>query len=254
MSDDVVAALGDQHAELADLVRDLDDAGWQRPSRCDGWTVYDVLLHLAQTDEMAIGSVTGTYMETLARLTEGVTSAGGATVDDGADAMVAHERGKPPAELLARWTRAADGLRAELDAADLHKRVTWVAGDVTARTLATTRLAEAWIHTGDIAAGLGVDLKPTDRLWHIARLAWRTLPYAFGRAGRELGGPVAFDLRGPGGDAWRFEHEAPASTTVTGDAVDLCLVAARRVDARETGLQAEGPDGDDVLDLVRTYA
>jgi uncharacterized protein (TIGR03084 family) len=254
VDDDVVAALGDQHAELAGILGGLDDADWQRPSRCDGWTVYDVLLHLAQTDEMAIGSVTGTYPETLARLTQGVTSDGGATVDDGADAMVAHERGRPPAELLERWRHAADGLRAELAAADPHKRVTWVAGDVTVRTLATTRLAEAWIHSGDIAAGLDVDLKPSDRLWHIARLAWRTLPYAFGRVGRELTGPVELDLTGPTGDVWRFEPDGAALTIVRGDAVDLCLVAARRVDARDTGLRAEGPDADAVLELVRTYA
>ena len=63
-----------------------------------------------------------------------------------------------------------------------------VAGELSARTLASTRLAETWIHTGDIAAGLGVDLVPTDRLWHMARLAWRTLPYAFAQAGRGSAG------------------------------------------------------------------
>ena len=88
-------------------------------------------------------------------------------------------------------------------------RLQWVAGDVAARTLATTRLAETWIHAGDVAAGLGVELEPTDRLWHIARLAWRTIPYAFQRAGAEPPGPVAFRLDG----TERRRRGASATTT-----------------------------------------
>jgi hypothetical protein len=36
--------------------------------------------------------------------------------------------------------------------------------------------------------------------------------------------------------------------------VELCLVAARRVDPADTALEAEGPDARAVLELVRTYA
>ena len=46
-------------AELDGLVRDLDPAGLTTPSRCPGWSVADVLLHLAQSNEMAVASVTG---------------------------------------------------------------------------------------------------------------------------------------------------------------------------------------------------
>ena len=51
----VLAALRAQQAELAGLVADLDETGLSQPSRCTGWTVADVLLHMAQTDEMASG-------------------------------------------------------------------------------------------------------------------------------------------------------------------------------------------------------
>ena len=137
---------------------------------------------------------------------------------------------------------------------DPHLRVEWVVGRLSLRTLTTTRLAETWIHTGDVATALDRPLVPTTRLEHIARLAWRTLPYAFTRAGRELHGPVAFLLDGPGGATWSFVPDEPASTTVRGDALELCLVAARRVDPAATALTAEGPDADAVLELVRTYA
>ena len=120
--------------------------------------------------------------------------------------------------------------------------------------MATTRLSEAWIHTGDVAGALGVELAPSDRLWHIARLAWRTVPYAFTRAGRTPPGTVAFELRGPDGDEWAFEPDDPASTTIRGDALDLCLVAAQRAEPAATGLRGDGPGAAEVLELVRTYA
>jgi uncharacterized protein (TIGR03084 family) len=168
--------------------------------------------------------------------------------------MVERERGLPSDELADRWSIGAGRLIAVLDGMDLSTRVTWVAGELSARTLATTRLAETWIHTGDVAGGLSVPLPPTDRLRHIARLAWRTLPYAFASAGLVMSGPVAFKLVSPTGQSWDFVPVEPAVTTVRGGAEELCSVAARRVDPLTTSLRAEGPDAEAVLTLVRTYA
>jgi uncharacterized protein (TIGR03084 family) len=223
-----------------------------RSSRCEGWTVADVVLHLAQTNELAVASAEGRFAEALAQLTGGAGPA--ASVDDGADRMVEAERGQPGPAVGDRWRASANALLDALGRCDPHKRVVWVAGELSARTLATTRLAETWIHTGDVAAALGRTPAATDRVWHVARLAWRTLPYAFGRAGRQLAGPVAFRLVGPNGDAWVFAPEGEPLTTVEGDALELCLVAARRVEPASTTLRAQGPDGLAVLELVRTYA
>jgi uncharacterized protein (TIGR03084 family) len=250
--DNVVAALEDQQVELTDLVAGLEPAGWQTASRCPGWSVADVVLHLAQTNEMARASLEGRMAEFLEEAYAGLPPV--ADVDEGAALMVERERGRPPAEVLARWRNGASTLLATFDATDLGTRVTWVAGDLTARTLATTRLAETWIHTGDVAAGLGVELEPTERLWHIARLAWRTLPYAFARESRQLSGPVRFELRAPNGDTWVFSGDEEPATTVSGDAAVLCDVAARRLPGADSGLRAEGPDAAPVLELVRTFA
>ena len=250
--DDVVVALAGQQAELTGIVTGLDDAGWQRPSRCEGWTVADVVLHLAQTNEMAIASVEGRFAEFLEQV--GRDLGPSASVDDGAALMVAKERARPIAALRDRWHSTVDQFLVRLEHADLHQRVTWVAGELSVRTLVTTRLAETWIHTGDVAHGLGVELQPTERLKHVARLAWRTLPYAFARAGKELSGPVAFELRGPTGEHWDFTPDDPALTTIRGDGAELCLVAARRAEPAGTTLTGDGPDADAVLELVRTYA
>jgi uncharacterized protein (TIGR03084 family) len=250
--DKIVAALAAQQDELTGMVSPLDEAGWQLPSQCEGWTVSDVVLHLAQTNEMAIGSARGAFADASGALSAGLPPA--ASVDEGAGLMVAHERGASGAEVFARWQASAGTLRDELAALDPGRRVTWVAGELSARTLATTRLAETWIHTGDIAPALDHEMVPDDRLWHIARLAWRTLPYAFGQAGYQAAGPVAFTLEAPNGDTWVFAPDDPALTTIEGPALDLCTVAGQRADAADTDLHGEGPDTDAVLDLVRTFA
>jgi hypothetical protein len=69
-----------------------------------------------------------------------------------------------------------------------------------------------------------------------------------------LTGPVAFELTGPSGGEWTFVPEEDPVTTIRGDGVELCLVAARRVDPDHVNLEGEGPDAAAVLELVRTYA
>lgn len=248
---DVLDALAAQHHELATILDSTDEQAWQRPSRCSGWSVADVVLHLAQTDEMAVASVEGRFREFLQGPSGGSQTS---TVDEGAALLVDQQRGLAVADLRARWGTAAEQLVGSLRAADPHQRVQWVVGELSVRTLATTRLAEAWIHTGDVADGLGLVQNNDGRLVHVARLAWRTLPYAFEREGHELHGPVEFDLTGPSGEQWRFTPDGAPVTVVRGDGVELCMVAARRMAASATGLIASGRDEDAVLSVVRTYA
>jgi uncharacterized protein (TIGR03084 family) len=252
----VCGALAEQHAELWGLVDGLGSDGWARASRCEGWDVADVVLHMAQTDEMAVASLDGRLGADASRgLPAAYAELGpSATVDDAAAWAVEQERGAPGVEVAERWRSTAADLIAHLADDDPSRRVPWVSGELSAVTLATTRLAECWIHTGDVAEAIGVDQVPGERLRHIARLAWRTLPYAFARAGQELSGPVAFHLHGPTGETWTFDPDAPPATVIEGPGADLCLVAARRLTPAQTALTATGPDAASVLALVRTYA
>ena len=177
----MVAALAAQQDELSSIVSSLDEAGWQHPSRCEGWSVADVVLHLAQTNEMAVASLDGRFGEVLGAFTAAMGS--GTSSDEGAAHLVASERGAPGPAVLQRWQESANALRYGLRDIDLGRRVTWVAGELSAQTLATTRLAETWIHTGDVAVPLGHEEVVDDRLWHIARLAWRTI-HVFGGVAR----------------------------------------------------------------------
>lgn len=250
--DAVVSALADQQAELAEILLGLKDSQWSSPTRCDGWDVADVVLHLAQSDGMAVASATGSLDGGTVERRNG--GGGPGSVDAMVASLVEKERGISHGALMARWTSTSGGLIDVLSAMDLSTRVTWVAGELSARTLTTTRLAETWIHAGDIADAVGTVVAPTDRLQHIARLAWRTLPYAFAQTGSEMKGPVAFRLVAPDGSRWDLLPGETALTTVSGPAIDLCNVAARRLDPSDSSLSADGPDGERVLALVRTYA
>jgi uncharacterized protein (TIGR03084 family) len=254
--DAILVALAEQVDELDGLVCDLDEAGLALPSRCPGWSISDVLLHVAQTNEMTVASVEGRFSEELAAFGNRAGAAPpGSDIDDLAGLAVAAERGPQGKEVYDRWRASSAAQAAALGACEAGRRVPWVAGDLAAITLATTRLAETWIHTGDVALGLDRAASSTAaRLQPIARLAWRTLPYAFARAGQAMAGPVALRLTAPDGTVWEFDSGEPAATTVSGPALDFCLVAARRIPPSETALSATGADAATVLDLVRTFA
>lgn len=252
--DDLLHALADQHAELAVIVDGCAPGDWEQPTRCEGWDVGAVLLHLAQTDELAIASARGDLDNYTGGFIADVGGPRTVTVDEAAAAQVDVERAAGGEAIRQRWHAAAAAMRAEFADGDPRQRVTWVSGKLSLQTLVATRLSECWIHTDDIASALAIDVEPTDRLRHIARLAWRTLPYAFDRAGLVMHGPVALDLTAPRGEHWRFDPDEPALTFIEGSAAEFCEVAARRVEPEATGLVGRGPDTADVLRLVRTYA
>jgi uncharacterized protein (TIGR03084 family) len=251
--EDLLNALDAQHAELAELVDGLTDDDWERPTRCEGWDVASVLLHLAQTDEYAIASAHG-ELDGFRDGFLGTVEERELSVDEAAARQVDIDRAGGGDAIRDRWHAASKEMRTVFRAGDPHTRVGWVSGQLSLQTLAATRLSECWIHTDDIASAVGAELPPTDRLRHITRLAWRTLPYAFQRANMTMTGPVALDLVGPNGEEWRFDPDEPALTTIRGSAAEFCDVAARRVDAGATGLVGDGPDAAAVLRLVRTYA
>lgn len=249
--EDVIAALCGQLQELDALLDGADELALARPSPCPGWSVSDVVLHLAQTNDVATASARGRWEEAVGRwgdMDEGVT------VDDVVGDAVDHLRGQSGAEIVEWWRRSSGDMVAAFEACDPSARVRWVVGEMAAQTLATTRLSETWVHTLDVAIGLDRPAAPTDRIWHIARLVHRTVPYAFARAGLDDPGPVRFTLDPPESpERWEF-GPADAPTTVSGPAFDLCRVAGQRADADDTELTGRGPAAADVLRVMRTFA
>jgi uncharacterized protein (TIGR03084 family) len=242
---DVIDDLEAEYARLDGILSALDEAAWRAPSAAEGWTVADVVLHLAQSEELAVAAVADAGVERSM-----ATEARG--VDDLAADRVVAERAAPSA-VFERWRRSSGAAIAALRQSDPDRLVPWVGGSMKPATLATTRLAEHWAHGLDITTPLGIDFPDTDRLRHIAWLGHRTLPYAFQLAG-EAPQPVLAELTAPGGgEVWRFgPPDAPSS--IRGDAGAFCRVGAQRLRPDDSGLVCEGPHGRAALGVLRNYA
>ena len=248
--------LAAEQDRLEKILLGLDEAQWMSPSGALGWTIADVVLHLAQSEEGVAATATHRQLRT------GLGAIAGDTMDDRAAEAVRMERAAP-AEVFERWQRARQAALAAVRAADPDQPLEWVAGPMKPATLATTRLAEHWAHGLDITEPLGIEFPDTQRLRHIAWLAHRTLPYALSLVGQppvavrcELTAPdsAGAESAGPDGSGtWRF-GPADAESAITGTAGDFCRVAAQRLDPAQSGLRASGPHGATALRLLRTYA
>ncbi|HTD50808.1 MAG TPA: maleylpyruvate isomerase family mycothiol-dependent enzyme [Acidimicrobiia bacterium] len=186
----------------------LDDAAWARPSRCDGWSVRDVLAHLVSSEQYNAACLDGRVAEFL-----GTLGARGAT-----DLTSANELGirdlddRSTAQLISEW-RAANGqtrsgFRAR-DGGDVDSSI----GAYRARWQAFHLAFELAVHADDV--GVPVSAAEAD-----ARLAWQT---RFGRfALKELNK----DLEIEAGDGVNRVRGDGLDIEVT-DAVFVAAVAAR---------------------------
>jgi uncharacterized protein (TIGR03084 family) len=242
----LVDVFTDLEAELAQMEAMLDRLTpdqWLSPSVAAGWSIADVVLHLAQTEE-AIPLSVGAEDEAGWR-------EGDEHVDEMVEQWVRRERDEP-ARIFERWRSAHRRSVATLRAAEPDRKVRWAAAPLKPATLATTRIAEHWAHAFDIAAPLGLDYPDTDRLRHVAWLGHSTLPYAFGLEGLEPQ-PVFVELTSPTGETWTF-GDPSAPTHVRGPAAEFCRIGARRLMPEETSVVATGPAAEQTLRLLRNYA
>jgi uncharacterized protein (TIGR03084 family) len=242
---DVLDDLAAEYDRIDGILRGLDDAAWLTESGAKGWTVADVVLHLAQSEEAVVDSTSGRS------LLEGRTLVGN-NVDEIMDNWVRAERAAPDV-IFKRWQTAKTASLDALRAADPQQPLPWVAAPLKPKAMATTRLAEHWAHTLDIVGPLGVDYPDTDRLHHIAWLAHRTLPYGFQVAGEEPA-EVYVELTAPDGrTTWEF-GSPDAASSISGTAGAFCRVGAQRLKAGESGLETSGPAGATALRVLRNYA
>jgi uncharacterized protein (TIGR03084 family) len=241
---DVIADLAAEQERLESLLADLDDVRWSSPSAAAGWSIADVVLHLAQTEEAVSASIAnaGRY---------DVFDRGEQALDAAVDDAVAAQRA-PGAGVFERWRAARRAALEALRSADPEQRVPWAATPLKPMVLATTRLAEHWAHGLDITGPLMLPYPDTDRLRHIAWLGHRTLPYAFSVEGLEPH-DLRCELTAPDGSLWTFGPD-DAESSVRGPAGDFCRLGARRLKPEDSRLVATGPHAAQALRVLRNYA
>ena len=233
MSDTVDSFL-DECAALDALVADIDDQTWASATPAEGWTIAHQIAHLAWTDEIAAVAATDEAAFT-AELQVAQQDPTGHV-----DTRTQELAGMAPAELLTRWRVGREKLAQVLRETPADTKLPWFGPPMSPRSMATARLMETWAHGQDVADALGATRTPTARLRDICHLGVRTRDFSYLINDRTPPAqPFRVELTGPDGDLWTWGEEG-SEDSVTGSALDFCLVVTQRRDANQTDLQATG--------------
>jgi uncharacterized protein (TIGR03083 family) len=142
-----------QRRRLASLLDGLDDEQWATASRCEGWSVRDVVAHLVSTNQFwafSIGAaLAGEPTRFLAEFDPVASPA----------ELVEAGRSEPTADVLARFVETNEALAdavAELGDDGWSMLGEAPPGHVPLRAVALHALWDSWIHERDIVVPLGL--------------------------------------------------------------------------------------------------
>lgn len=263
----------DLAAEASDLLPVLARADWNAATPAEGWTVRDQVTHLAFFDDAAALSLRDPAGFAKQRAEQ--VALGGSFPDS----LAERYRHLPGEEVLAWLTKSRAALVAAYRAADPAARLPWYGPDMSVPSSVTARIMETWAHGQDVRDTVGVATPVTSRLRHIANLGVRTFGFCFAQRGLPVpGDPVRVRLHGPSGDIWEWtagggagsaadktaggsaDRTAEAGTgtgvanTVTGNALDFCLVVTQRRNVADTGLGVRGGTAEQWIAIAQAFA
>lgn len=226
--DDPSVALSQQRRRLASILAELDDAQWATPSRCQGWSVRDVISHVVDTNQFwAISIAAGRSGEPtrfLANFDPVATPA----------EMVEGVRSLPWGAVLERFVESNEAVAesvAGLDDDGWSMLGEAPPGHVPLRGIALHALWDAWIHERDITLPLGLTpVEEADEIAACLRYAAAVSPALAVAGGSTRQGSIVIDATDPDvrvvvdvGESI-LVHEGDASTDplhLTGSAVEL---------------------------------
>jgi uncharacterized protein (TIGR03083 family) len=231
-------ALRDTSAELAALLHELTPEEWHAPTHESYGTVHGLVSHLVGVEEL-----------TAAWLTDDAVAATATEHVAASRAAMAELTSAPAADVAARWYATAQRVFALAAEAPSDRPI--MAADIPtdADGMLLLRTFEVWAHTDDVCRATARPRPRLDagRLGLMSSRLVDVLPVAVALdGGPEARGTVQIVLTGPGGGAYVRTFaagEAPATpptARIVTDAVDLCLVAARRLDRSDLVAEIEG--------------
>ena len=209
------------------------------------WKIRDVVSHIAIFDEAAAQLAMGKA--------EQIRDVTGGRMDEHLKYLPYLELSK--AELLQNWRESRTRLCSALYDCEPKKRIPWAPGlPMSARSLATARLMELWAHWVDIYDHLGVEITESARVPHILFLSWQSRPNAYRINGLELPDtPVYLELQLADGSQWT-RGEPNTENYIKGKALDWALVAVKRRNWMDTGLEVVGDEARRYADVAQTFA
>jgi len=216
---------------------------WDLKTPNKPWTVRDTIAHLADFEELGADAINGGE-----RVREWQN-----TSDLEASKKKAIQRGRAmrPQDVIEWWRGGRAKVVEPLSHMNGEDRINWIAGDMSARTFATFRLMETWMHGLDIYATLGIEVEDTPRIRHICWLGWKTLPYAFKEAGEDYE-PVRVEVIGPGYSRWIYGPEN-TDQLIKGSASDWARIVVRRAKPKDTRLKVTGEHAETAIQVARAY-
>jgi uncharacterized protein (TIGR03084 family) len=246
---ELAADLRDETRELTAVLDGLRDSDWDAATPAAGWSVRDQVTHLAYFDDAAALSLRdpGAFRRQV----------GKEITEDGAafpDKVAERHRHMTGPECRAWFARSRDALLTAYLGADPSARLPWYGPEMGIPSSITARLMETWAHGQDIRDALGIATQPSVRLRHIANLGVRTLGFSFVQRGLTAPEePVGVSLTGPGGESWTWGPSG-AANSVSGDALDFCLVVTQRRNVADTKLRVRGDDARRWIDIAQAFA
>lgn len=252
---ELLADLDDEYADCRQLVDALPAGApeWDRATPAEGWAVRDQIGHLAFFDEAGRQAVV--EPDAFAHL---VAEA----MDQAGDPMEVHlvrGRALDGDGLLAWWGGAHTAMMAAFADVDPTARIPWFGPPMGALSFISARLMETWAHGTDVADALGRTRPPTDRLRHVAHLGVRARPFSYVVRGLDIPpGRVDVALTSPAGETWSFAAGSAGAgeptATISGPALDFCLVVTQRRNPADTALVVSGALAADWLSVAQAFA
>jgi len=255
--------LDSEYGDLRAVVDGLSDADvrWDLATPAAGWAVRDQISHLAFFDDA--GRMAMVDPDAFALSVEEVLAATG----DPMDVHLVRGRAMGGDELLSWWDGAHRAMVNAFAVADPAARVPWFGPPMGMLSFVSARLMETWAHGQDICDALGFDRTPTARLRHIAHIGVRARPFSYAVRGKDLPpGRIDVVVTGPDGARWEWSigestgdpaggatGEGPTAT-VSGTALDFCLVVTQRRNVADTDLEVVGSLAEDWISVAQAFA
>jgi len=255
--------LDGEYGDLRAVVEGLSDADvrWDLATPAAGWAVRDQISHLAFFDDA--GRMAMVDPDAFALSAEEILAATG----DPMDVHLVRGRAMGGDELLSWWGGAHRAMVDAFAVADPGARVPWYGPPMGTLSFVSARLMETWAHGQDICDAFGVDHTPTARLRHIAHMGVRARPFSYAVRGRDLPpGRIDVVVTAPDGATWEWSigqstgdptgdatGEAPVAT-VSGTALDFCLVVTQRRNVADTDLEVVGTLAEDWISVAQAFA
>ena len=243
--------LAAEQASLDDMVKSLNADGWQTVTPFFNWTIKDEISHLAYFDMAARLSATDRkeFAAGFEKLVAGVSD-----FNDIFGQVNAIGNAMTNLELLAWWRKERKQLLEAFESVESDTRLPWYGPDMSAKSSATARMMETWAHGQDVADALKINRPGTDRLRHIAFLGVSTFKWSF--KNRQMDVPeqrVRVALTSPSGELWTWGAE-DAENSVSGAALDFCLVVTHRRNVADTGLIIKGKTAETWMAIAQAFA